>query len=203
MKKETTDIAPVKQQVSKAVVAAESLKITKPEDLNKATDLLSKVKTVIKFITGKKDPQIKTAYQAYKDIKVQQEAIWDPFLKDLQAAEQIVKGKMIDFHDAELKAAEKATKKIEEKFEGKKIGAAEANEKILAVTPAKNTTTAQGASQFRAYKDIEVIDESLIPKEFWELNMPKLRKAALSPGALPIPGVKVVDKTGVAGIIKK
>ena len=202
MKKET-DIAPVKQQVSKAVVAAESLKITKAEDLTKATDLLSKVKTVIKFILSKKDPQIKTAYKAYKDIKAQQEATWDPFLKDMLAAEDIIKAKMVVFHDKEIKSADKTIEKIEEKFENKKITALEANEKILAVTPAQNIIATQGASQFRSYKDIEGVDESLIPEEFWELNIPRLRKAALTPGALPIPGVKVVEKTSVAGIIKK
>ena len=52
--------------------------------------------------------------------------------------------------------------------------------------------------QFRKIQRVEIIDESLIPRKYLEVNMTAIRRDALS--GVNIPGVKVVDDTIVAGV---
>jgi len=75
-----------------------------------------------------------------------------------------------------------------------------AAEKIEEIIPQKNIITNNGAIQFRTIKDVVIEDETKLPREFLVPNMVKIRKVALE--GVEIPGVKVVEKQTVAGIIK-
>lgn len=191
------ELAPIEAQVSKAEAAANALQIKTVEDLTVATELLGKIKTVGRMITSKKEGITKPANEALKNVR----AFFAPIERQWEAAERIVKDKMVDYQSRQLAKAAKKTEVIEQKVEAGKMNFEKATEKIEAVTPQKNVTTDAGAAQFRTVKEVVIDDETLIPREYLMLDMVKIRKVALA--GVGIPGVRVVEKQTVAGIIKK
>ena len=192
----TKELAPFKATISKAEAAVTALQIKTVDDLTGATELLGKIKTVGKAITQKKESITKPLNEALKNIR--------DFFRPVEAqwanAEQIVKGKMIDYQNEQIAKAAKETKKVEEKVEAGKMTFEKAAEKIEKVTPQKNVTTTAGAAQFRTVKEVVVDNETLVPREYLVLDMVKIRKVALA--GVAIPGVRIVEKQAVAGITK-
>jgi len=190
------ELAPFVATISKAEAAATALTVKTADDLTGATELLGKIKTVGKAITAKKESMTKPLNEALRNIR--------DFFRPVEAqwanAEQIVKGKMIDYQNAELAKAAKKTEVIEQKVESGKMSFEKAAEKIEAVTPQKNVTTAAGAAQFRTVKEVVIDNETLIPREYLILDMVKIRKVALA--GITIPGVRVIEKQAVAGITR-
>jgi len=190
------ELAPFVATISKAEAAATALTVKTADDLTGATELLGKIKTVGKAITAKKESMTKPLNEALRNIR--------DFFRPVEAqwanAEQIVKGKMIDYQNAELAKAAKKTEVIEQKVESGKMSFEKAAEKIEAVTPQKNVTTAAGAAQFRTVKEVVIDNETLIPREYLILDMVKIRKVALA--GVTIPGVRVIEKQAVAGITR-
>jgi predicted phage tail protein len=193
----TKELAPFKATISKAEAAATALQIKTVDELTGATELLGKIKTVGKAITQKKESITKPLNEALKNIR----DFFRPVETQWANAEQIVKGKMIDYQNDQLAKAAKETKKVEEKVEAGKMTFEKAAEKIEAVTPQKNVTTDAGAAQFRTVKEVVIDNETLIPREYLVLDLVKIRKVALA--GVNIPGVRVVEKQAVAGIIQK
>lgn len=189
-------VALIKQQVSKAEAAATALVIKKPVDLDTATALLGKIKTVGKMITAQKESITKPLNLALKNVRL----MFAPIDMGYGKAEEIVKEKMIAYQEAEEEKAAAKTKVIEEKVEAGTITPEKAFAKVEAITPKKNVTTATGAAQFRMVKEVEVEDETKVPREYMLLDMVKIRKVALA--GVAIPGVRVFEKKVVAGIVK-
>lgn len=192
----TKQVAIIQTKISQAEVAAEQLTIKTVDDLPKATELLGKIKTVGKVITTTKESITKPMNEALRAAR----SMFAPIEMTWGKAEAIVKNKMVDFHNAELKKAEKQTAAIDKKVEAGKMTPEKAVEKTKAITPQKNVTTTGGAAQFRTVKEVEIVDETLIPREYFALDLVKVRKVALA--GVAIAGVRVVEKQVVAGIVK-
>lgn len=192
----TKEITPIKASLSKAVSAAEALIIKSPEDMKAATSLLSNIKLLGKAITQAKEKITKPLNEGLRSAR----SFFKPVEDDTEKAENIVKRKMLDYQTAELAKAEKKTEVIEKKVEEGKLSFEKAAEKIEAVTPSKSVAVETGSVQFRTVKEVVVEDESLIPREYFDLNMVKVRKVALA--GIAIPGVKIVEKQAVAGLTR-
>ena len=196
----TTDISkelvPIKAQVTKAIEAASVLVIKTADDLTAATTLLGKIKQVGKLITSKKNSITKPLNEALRNAR----AFFSPVETQYSEAEAIVKNKMIAYQDAQTALAEKEAGKIEKKVEAGKMSFEQAAEKLDQVTPQKNVTTEAGAAQFRKIKEAVIRDEMKLPREYLVPDMVKIRKVALA--GVAIPGVEVIEKSVVAGIVK-
>jgi hypothetical protein len=190
------ELVPIKAQVTKAEAAANSLQVKTADDLTAATELLGKIKTVGKLITGKKESITKPLNEALKNAR----AFFAPLEQSWWNAEKIVKDKMIVYQNAELAKAAKKTEVIEKQVESGKMSFDKAADKIEAITPQKNVTTDAGAAQFRTVKEVVIEDESKLPREYLVPDMVKIRKVALA--GIAIAGVKVVEKQAVAGITR-
>ena len=158
--------------------------------------MLGKIKTVGKMITAQKESITKPLNLALKNVRL----MFAPIDMGYGKAEEIVKEKMIAYQEAEEEKAAAKTKVIEEKVEAGTITPEKAFAKVEAITPKKNVTTATGAAQFRMVKEVEVEDETKVPREYMLLDMVKIRKVALA--GVAIPGVRVFEKKVVAGIVK-
>jgi len=200
MENATKELAILKQQVPKAVAAATALKIKTAQDMIKATDILGKIKSVGKMVRERMEAPVKIAYKAYKDVKTEQDKVFGPFVRGCDEAESIVKGKMIEYQDIQIAKAEKKTEQIEKKVESGEMSFEKAAEKIIEATPQKNVTTDNGAVQFRTRDVVEIEDETKIPREYLIPDMVKIKKVALA--GVEIPGVRVVKRREVAGIVK-
>jgi len=190
------ELAPIKAQVSKAELVVRSLQIKTANDLTAATDILGKIKIVGKQIAEKKESITKPLNEALRNAR----AFFAPIEAQWNEAERIVKGKMIEYQNAELAKAAKKTEVIEKKVEAGKMSFEKAANKIEAISPTKSVEAKTGAIQFRTIKEVVIEDESKLPREYLMPNMAKIRTVALA--GMSIPGVKVVDKQIVAGITK-
>lgn len=192
----TKELLPIKAQVSKVEQSAIILQINTADDMVLATELLGKIKSVGKLITEKKRSIISPLNLALKNAR----AFFVPIEEQFNRAEKIVKDKMIAFQEVEIQRAQKKTEIIEKKVESGKMSFDKAAEKIEKIVPQKNITTNKGAVQFRTVKDIIIEDETKLPREYLVPNVAKIRKVALE--GITIPGVRVVEKQIVAGIVK-
>lgn len=193
----TKEIAPIQKEVSKIVGIASALKIKDKNDLQEATNLLTKIKVIGKELLFAKEKITKPLNEALKSAR----GFFAPVENEWLRAEKIVKEKMLDYQKEEMVKAAKETSKIEAKVEAGKMGFDKAADKIEAITPAKTIASEGGGSaQFRPIKKVVVEDESKIPDEYWVLDMVKVRKVALA--GVEIPGVKIVEEMTIAGATK-
>lgn len=222
----TADIAVIKSQVTKASGAAEALDLQSEDDLKKASDLLTKIKTVSKMITAYRDNPVKTAYQAYKQIKEQQESTWGPLASDLDHAEVIIKHKAleckrkIDEKAKEIQdAAAVEAAKIEQQRKAGEISDTKANKKIdkiaerVADAPVVGNVVSGAKGGGMTFKKRRTVDDEsgfvnlttlnngdlnfLVASGYVVWDKVKARKAALD-GAV-IPGVKVEEVEELSG----
>ena len=115
-------------------------------------------------------------------------------------AEKSVKDKIIAYQDKAEKEASKKTEKIVEKVEEGKMSFDKAADKIEAITPEKTIEAGSGSVQFRKIKEVKIVNEDKIPREYLMPDMAKIKKVALA--GVSISGVEVVERRVVAGIIK-
>jgi hypothetical protein len=183
---DTKELEIVKSNTNKAVAAANELVVESQDDMLHATELLSKIN------------------KAGDMIKAQKEAITKPLNASLAAARElfkpleliqaeaksIVSRKMIDFQtkfEAE-RAAQEA--KIVARVEKGTLKIETAVRKVEALEKVENKVEAvSGSVTFKEVRVPKVIDENLLPREYLEVNMVKVRKDALA--GVQIPGVVV------------
>ena len=192
MNNEKMDLAPIKRQVSAVVSSAGLLEINNKPDLIKATDVLTKIKSIANEIKEKKDSIIKPLNEALKNAR----DLFRPLETDYSEAETTVKMKMVIFNQQEEKKAAEATAKIEQKVEAGKMSMEVAADKIEEVIPENKVEGKSGSIQFRVVKKVVIENEFDVPREFLMLDMVKIRKAALN--GFIIKGVKVVEEKVVA-----
>ena len=188
----------VKTQVSKAFNIAQDLKIKTDADLKEATNILTKIKTVYKLVKERMDSPVKLAYAAYKNIKAEQEKTFGEMIEKCETAESLVKNAMVEYQENLEAEARKKEAEIAKKLNENKISEAKA-EKALEKLPEIKTevVSSKGQAQFRTVKEVEIFDESLLPRQYLIPNTSLINKDAKS--GIEIPGVKVVEKKTVAG----
>lgn len=188
------EVAMVKRQASGSMEVAQSLKIKSKEDLRKAITLLSRIKQAIRVLKEKREEFTKPA----KDIISSARALFKPLEDQCEEAERIVKAKMIDFNDKEEAKVKEKQEKVEKKVESGEMSFEKGSEKLEKITPKKTIESEGGKIQYKKIREIVIADESHVPKKYWMLDMPKIRKDALA--GQEIAGVKVIEKKIVASL---
>jgi hypothetical protein len=190
---EDKELSVIKTQISKAISTAKTLEIATPEDMPSAVDLLSKIKTVGKLITAKKEAITKPLNESLKQIR----AFFAPFEEEYEKAERIVKVKMIDFDNRMHLEAIKKQAVIEKKVSSGKMTMEKAADKLEDIIPKKSVATSEGAVSFKVIKEVIIVDESKLPREYMIPDLAKIKKVALA--GIAIAGVEVQEKKIVAG----
>lgn len=186
---ETKEVVIVKQQATKAVAAAENISIKTDEDMAKATDILSKIKTVAKMAKERKEAITKPLNEALASAR----DLFKPIEANCAEAERIIKGKMLDFQDAQEKAREAAKEKIVDRVERGTMKAETAVKKLDELPTV--STTAQGkvgSVTTKMVKKYRVVDESKLPREYLLPNMSKITEA-LKEGK-EVPGAEIYEE---------
>lgn len=198
------EVATEKQQVSKALKAAEELVIETPEDLKGATELLSRLKTVGKMLTGKKKEITDPLNSALKGVR----ALFAPLEDTYSQAEKVIKEKMITYQrwvDAE---AAKKQAKIAARVEKGTMKFETAQRKTAEIEAAPVSVATESGAQitYRTVKKLVVTDKVALAKAVGEgkvvadaidPNTRVLRDLAITQG-IEIPGVKVEEHKEVA-----
>ena len=125
--------------------------------------------------------------------------MFKPVEEQYTVSEKIIKDKILAYSRKVNEEAAIREQKIAESLEKGTIKQETAERKIESLDRVESTTRGSiGSVQFRKIQRVEIIDESLIPRKYLEVNMTAIRRDALS--GVNIPGVKVVDDTIVAGV---
>lgn len=163
-------------------------------DLAKISDVIKGIKTFTKKVQEEMDKFIDPAKQIIAETK----AKYDPYLKTCINAEQALKAKAAIYMEQKEKERLASQKKINDDLESGKIKKVETAVKKLEKLPEQQTSmkTENSGLSMKKIKDIEIVDESLVPKEYWTLDLVKVKKVALA--GIEIPGVKVIEKTSIA-----
>jgi len=188
IKEISKEIAPITTKISNIVNKANSLEINNDNDLAKAGDMLVEVNEYIKVITSAKksitDPASKTLAAARQ--------FFSPFELKYKTIKDIISNKMVEYNAKKTEKIEKENAKIVEKIEKGKIDFEEAGELIKEVDKTIETKSGFGKVTFRTYSEVVIENEKEVPKEYWVLDMVKIRKVALA--GVSIPGVKIITK---------
>ena len=178
----------IKRQAEGADKVAKEIIIKNQNDFEKASELFLKVKQAGKYIASEKEKMTRGLLDTLANIR----SFFKPYEIMQSNAEKEIGSKILAY---QLEAEKKSQIKIDavvEKVEKGKMTFEKANEKIETLEVAKTVEVNTGAVQFKTIRDYEIIDEKLIPKKYWVLDLVKLRKDALD--GVEIPGVKVVEK---------
>lgn len=165
------ELGVVKMQVSKAMVAVNSLAIDTSMDYAKADELLSKVKQVGKIIKAKKEEITKPLNESLKAVR----ELFKPIEQDYENCEDIIKRKMLDFRITEEKRIESEKVKIANKVESGYIKNETAIEKLNEVGDVKENLKEVGVkSSTRKLPRVRILDEMAIPREYLGIDMTKV-----------------------------
>ncbi len=177
VQKEITDVS--KQQITK---------VKNEDDLVIAKQLLSNIKTAREgYKTRIEDEIIKPIKKSLRSLQ----DFWKPFTTSLDDLEKEQKGSIGVYVDdqeekrieKERKQADKIQKKIEE--------GGDAEKEIEKLQDIRETIP---DVQRRVNRVVKVVDEKLIPKKYWIIDMVALRRDAVTNG-LEVPGAVVEDET--------
>lgn len=181
----TKEVAVVKQQATKALQAAEALTIKTEKDAEQATDILSKIKTVGKMIKERKEQITKPLSEALNSAR----DLFKPIEQNHAEAERIIKGKLLNWQEAERKRIEKETVKVVDKMESGKMTTEKAVAKIEDIGEVKTSVSGRvGQISTREVPKYRVTNEEIIPREFCSPDMAKIKKA-LDAG-IQVPGAE-------------
>ncbi len=176
------EVAVVEQQASKAVNAANELVIKTDEDMAKATDILSKIKTVAKMAKQKKETITKPLNESLKNIR----SLFQPIESNCEEAEGIIKKKMIVYSDQQEKARELAKEKIVDRVERGTMKPETAIGKLNNLAPVSTTTQGKvGQVQTKMITKYRIVDETLIPRFYMVPDMGKITEALKAGDVVP------------------
>lgn len=190
---ETKEVTVVKQQATKALGAAQTLTITSDKDMEGATDLLSKMKTVAKMIKAQKETITKPLMEALENAR----GLFKPIETNLAEGEALVKRKMLDYQRIVDEKAEADRLKLAQRVEKGTMKPETAVAKMEAIQEAPKAVQGKvGAIATRIVKKYRVTDESKLQREYLIPNMPAITEA-LKAGKVVL-GAEVYEEKVIA-----
>ena len=188
-------LALVKAQTTKAFTAARDLVINNDEDYQAAGSLKLKVQQVGKIITEQEKKITKPLNEALAEVR----EMFSPAKQSYKMANELVVKKMIAYDDLKEAAAEEAKKKIASKVETGYIKPETAEVQLSQVQEAPGAVKNNVGTVFiKKVKNVRVINESLIPREYLVIDMVKLRRAILTEGK-EVAGAEVFEEKQMGG----
>jgi len=175
----------LKEELSGIELIINSVIIDDNDTLQKAITLLQNIKAVRKRITAEKDRIIKPAKEIIKQTKAKYEVLEEQCTK----LEQNIKLRILDYENRKAARREIDNTELTQQIQTGKIKLEEA---IELYQPTQKTK----GIQIRTHKEIIITNESIIPDEYWILDMVKIRKDALA--GKEIAGVTIQDKKIIA-----
>lgn len=184
------EIQELKKQVPNYLQAAKVLQVKTKENFEKANEGLVKIRTFSKQVKGKLDLIVKPIKLGVKEV----EGMFKPMLETLKEADDILQDKIAKYHTEQLAKVEVKKEEVIAKVESGEISDEKAGQKIQALeNKVENKVFNEGgAVSFYTYRDIEIFDEKLLPREYLIPDRVLIRKDALA--GKEIAGVKVIEE---------
>lgn len=184
----------LRQESSSVEKEVLGLTIKNDEDLALVSDRIKQVKQLEKRV---KEEQEKFTQPA-KEIISQAKVKYGPFIERCKSWESLLKKKAAEYMSSQQKARQEEEEKLAKRVEKGTMKEETALRKLESLPESKSSfDTGKSSVRMRMIKSIEVVDETLLPREYLMPNMAKLKAAALQEGKT-IPGIKVVEQPSMA-----
>jgi hypothetical protein len=197
------DVAPLEATAGETLAAAKGLLIVNDETLQAAVDQVALVKRQAKEV----DLRRVTYTTPLRILTERLNGLFMPILDTFKDAEQVLKAKIGNYHQAREQAALAEQEKRAAEYR-KKVAAEEAKAKKFHVEPKyipppvyevrKPTTRGgSGTATVKMVWKYEVTEEEKVPRQFCSPDSKKIR-AAIDQGVRTIPGVRIWEEPTVA-----
>lgn len=180
---------------------AKALVVNSESSLTGANTLLGNLKVARERLTEQRTFFTKPLREHVKRIEV----LFSPVLKQLEEADEGLRGKVVNFIDDRREQAARAA----EELTAKANAAAEKGQAAKAATLAlksvetveaasvRTMVTDTGSTSTRQVDDFEILDMGAVPKEYLTLDEKSVR-AAMRSGVTTIPGLRIFKRTQLA-----
>jgi len=164
-------------------------KVENDEQLSAVADYIKSVKTMGKFIRQEMEKYTKPAREIIANAQMK----FLPYEKECDEAERQLKAKASVYMIAKETERQKKEDAIVKRVETGTFKEQTGLRKMEELGEEKKTvaTTTGAKLTLKTVKEVVIIDEAAIPREYLELNMIKIRKVALA--GMSIPGVEVKE----------
>ena len=195
------EVAIVEKKIKGMAKMVSETVVTNDQELASISDKIKNVKDMGKYVKSIKEKFTAPA----KEIIEKAKELFDGPIKECANAEEVLKQKAQVYLTAQEAEREKQAKKIADDLESGKIKKTETAVRKLEALPEEKKAVSTGASTLRMQKRkvAEIVDRSLIPDEYWELNEPRVRKDALDReknGLEQIPGVTIKEESTMVSL---
>jgi len=172
-------MAIVEKKTSNLVAQAEAIVVKTDEDLAKASEFLSNVKTFQRFVKQEKDKRLGPV----KETKAWIEGLFSPVEDQIEESETKVKRAMSDYHDKQEKENARKLAAIAAKAESGKLKPETAVRKVEELGEVKtNVKTTAGTSTFSKVKKVRIANQKLLLEELFKMA-PKEISSKMIPAA--------------------
>jgi len=163
----------IKQEV--AVYKAIDVVIKNQEDLQQADQVLTNVQDTLKKIKTEKDGIIKPIKESIDKIKEK----YAPFEEQLEEVKAKIKAAKLAYNEYLEEAKAKLVERVD-------------NGEIKAGTAINRIEKLGEVDGVRTIKSLQITDEKKVPREYFVLDLVKIRKDLLA--GITVPGAEMVDK---------
>lgn len=178
---------------------ATKLVIADDPSYDKAVEKLAQVKTYIKDIEKQRKKITDPLNTAMKETN----ALFKPTREKLEKTRDLLAGGILDYRREQERIEAEKQAELEAKVESGEMDFDDALDATMDAPQLEKTqTTKWGNTTVRTIRDIEVVDLTQIPKEYFELNISRLRADVLGNKSAgiegkEIPGVKIIERESV------
>lgn len=175
-------------------------KVESDEDAGQAAVHIKGVKTLLAYVKEQKDKLVKPA----KEIIAEAGEKYDPFIKECQNAEIILKGRVQKYLDDKEAKRRLEQQRVADRVERGTMKTETAVAKMEKIGDEKKTISAGAAGVRRVVRKVAVIVEpDKIPDEFWVIDEVRVRREALARNTAnvpQIPGVEIREESSIASV---
>lgn len=187
------EVTVIKQKAEAMQEMVDSTLVTDDKELSAVADIIKQVKTLGKEVRAKMETYTKPAQEIINKAR----ADYLPYEKMCKDAESQLKYKANIYMTQIERARKEKEDRVAIKLEKGSIKEDTAIRQMENVGEEKKSVRTENSQiQRKTVQDIEVIDQELIPHEYWVVDLKKVKKVALA--GIKIPGVKVIEKSQIA-----
>ncbi len=179
---ELVEIEEQRSQVAALQKAAAIFEVHRLEDMRYGEEFLRDVKHVAKVVEERKTTITRPLMTSLASVR----DLFKPFETSLADATKVVKAKMLAYTVAEEERAEALAASVESKVEKGLMRADTAAGKLEAITKGQVT------GNTRIVKKLFISDESLVPREFLEVNRKAVTEALWA--GVTVPGAELKEE---------
>jgi hypothetical protein len=188
------EIAVVETEVKTVYDLALQVTISDEESLKQAIDVLSRIKKAGKMVESREEAIKRPLLDSISSLR----DLFKPMTTKFKDAETLIKNKILAYNMKIEAEAAKEKARIEARVEKGTMKAETAATKMATINePQKSVSGSVGKIQTRIVRKVEIVDETLIPREYLIPDRPRITDAVLKQN-INVPGTQIIEEKQLA-----